>query len=437
MRTRTIALLLAAGSLLSCGWGQGRVPKDVTIGGESVGGLSYTEAEERVRARIRRETEPLVIHAPEGDLTLFDELSPTDDISRLVRTAKRGATVGVSRSRTLADAESLLLGLCERNARPAKNAAVSFSAEGFVYTPEIFGRACNYSKLLLDVLGALERGEREVVLPTRAYAPEVTERDLRAATRPLSEFSTRFDAGNAPRAHNIALAASRVSGTVLGAGESFSFNRTVGKRTEENGFRVAAVILDGEFVPGVGGGVCQASTTLFGAALRAGMEIEESHAHSLSVGYVPPSLDAMVSEGSDLRFFNPYDFPVYLLGSAKGGEVRFSFFGMPDGKRYETESVVLGVISPPPPLIVEGEEDRILRAEKKGIVSESYRLTYASDGRLISRKRIRKDRYAAVRGKETRAPAGETEEDLPPKEEKKGASPENREEIGRLPPKIG
>lgn len=100
--------------------------------------------------------------------------------------------------------------------------------------------------------------------------------------------------------HNIALAAEKINGCILADGEEFSFNGRVGARTESNGFLSAPIILEGDFVEGVGGGVCQASTTVYNAALLAGMEITEQHPHSLRVGYVEPSFDAMVS-GKNVR----------------------------------------------------------------------------------------------------------------------------------------
>ncbi len=394
MKQQTAALLLA-GSFF---FGFGKVKQGVTIGGVEVGGMSYAEAENAIRMRFYRDLPPVIVHAPSGDLVLKEELCVQDNVARLVRRAKKGETLGVSYTREWADAEETLFALCEKNAREAKDAELSFSAEGFRYTGEVFGVTCDYEGLLSDVRGAL-RGGGEVTLRTREYAPAVTEEMLRARTRELSSFRTYFDGSNLPRRHNIALAASRIAGTVLPPKGEFSFNAAVGKRTEENGFLVAAVIFEGEFVPGVGGGVCQTSTTLFGAALRAGMEISESRAHSLSVGYVPPSQDAMVSETSDLKFVNPYDFPVYVLAETDKGSVCFRFFGMPDGKKYEVESRVLGHIAPPPPEEEEGDEDAILRAEKEGLESESYLIVRGADGSLLSRRRIRKDRYAPVRGK--------------------------------------
>lgn len=393
MRNKAAALLLA-GSLF---FGFGKVANHVTIGGVEVGGMSYAEAENAIRMRFYADLPPVIVHAPSGDLVL-NGFTMEDDVSALVRKAKRGQKLPVRYRRDLADLEGVLYELCARNAREAKNAEMTFSAAGFCYTGEVLGVACDYRRLLSDVRNVLQKGG-ETELRTWAFAPPVTEKTLRERTRELAFFSTRFDGANSPRRHNIALAASRVAGTVLQPGETFSFNTVVGKRTAENGFREAAVILDGEFVPGVGGGVCQASSTLFGAALRAGMKITESRAHSLAVGYVPPSEDAMVSDASDLKFVNPYAFPVYLLAETGRNSVGFRFYGMPDGKRYEVESRVLERIPPPPPEEERGEKNAVLRAEKEGIKSESYLAVYDGDGALLSRTRIRKDTYAPVRGK--------------------------------------
>lgn len=418
------ALLLAGSFLFS--FSCGRVPSDVTVQGVPVGGLRYSAAETLVREQIRSELPSLTVHTPKGDYVFRSEFSFTDDVSELLRSAKRGDRLQARVRRVWADAESALGKICEENADEGENAAVSFSATGFTYTAERRGTACNYAALLSDVFEALENGGTEVSLSTYARAPAITLKTLRGRTRLLSTFTTRFDGSNTVRAGNIALACSRISGTTLNAGEEFSFNQTVGKRTKENGFGEATVIFDGEFVPGVGGGVCQASTTLFNAALRAGLTVTESRSHSLSVSYVSPSLDAMVSEYSDLKFVNPYAFPVYLAARTGKNSVTFDIFGAPDGRRYETESVVLRRIAPQPAQTVEGETDGCIRAEKEGLVSESYLLVYDETGRLLSRKRLRKDSYAALQGIYSVAPKP-AEEEVPPEE---GEEPAPSEESG-------
>lgn len=386
---------------LSCatnlGWG--RVKKGVTIDGLPIGGLPFHEAEQLLHDHLLQTLSPIVIHTPEGDVQFLDQLTISENAAYLVRKAKKNQSLSLSFARYWPEMESELLELCRRNSRKAIDAKMSFSSNGFVYVPEIPGRACDYQRLFSDVSNALCSKSAEATLSTREYSPKITEKLLRDRTRRLASFSTFFDPENLPRAHNIALAAARISGTTLAPQEEFSFNRAVGERTEKNGFQIASVIFDGEFVPGVGGGVCQVSTTLFNCALRAGLKITQSRPHSLAVSYVPPSLDAMVSSNSDFKFENPYSFPVYLLARVKDGAINFSIYGAPDGLRYVPESVVLSRISPAAPEIIAGEEDRVFRAEKEGILSESFLAVYSSDGKLLSRTKIRRDCYAAVRGK--------------------------------------
>lgn len=226
----------------------------------------------------------------------------------------------------------------------------------------------------------------------------VTKEQWEESVRLLARYSTEYREENLSRVHNIQLACERVSGAILPAGAEFSFNGRVGERTKENGFLEATVIVCGEYVLGIGGGVCQVSSTLFCAALLAGMEITESRAHSLAVGYIPPSLDAMVSVRSDLKFKNPRAMPVYFKARAEHGVVTAEVYGLPNGKHYETESVVLYQTLPPEDKVEEGECDEIVRESKCGIVSESFLCEYDEAGTLLSRTLIRKDSYAPIQG---------------------------------------
>ena len=134
------------------------------------------------------------------------------------------------------------------------------------------------------------------------------------------------------------------------------------------------------------------------AALLAGMDITEQHPHSLRVGYVEPSFDAMVSGRTcDLRFVNPSDTPVYIVCRATSEKISFAFYGMESDIRYVRKSVVKREILPPEQEVIEGEEDCVIRAEKAGLESEGYLLVYRKGIRISARK-LRRDKYAAVRG---------------------------------------
>jgi len=145
--------------------------------------------------------------------------------------------------------------------------------------------------------------------------------------KPIGHYVTYFNPANRNRAHNIALAAKAVNNTVVFPGETFSFNRTVGRRTKQRGYVEAPIIVRGELSEGIGGGICQVSSTLYNAADRAGLKIVQRYSHSRSVPYVRPGRDATVSwHGPDFVFRNPYDQPVLLRTSVAGGRVYAAFY---------------------------------------------------------------------------------------------------------------
>jgi len=153
---------------------------------------------------------------------------------------------------------------------------------------------------------------------TRAAQPTgesllLTEVNASESGGKLSEFHTEFKNSKKSRSHNITLAARKIDETIVGPGEEFSFNNTVGPTTKRNGFQLGMIFNSGRRSQGYGGGVCQVSSTLFNAAKQAGMEITERHEHSLEVGYIEKGKDASTSYGLiDLKFKNPHDYAVKI-----------------------------------------------------------------------------------------------------------------------------
>lgn len=213
----------------------------------------------------------------------------------------------------------------------------------------------------------------------------------------MSSYTTYFNPEDGGRCENIAIAAALIDGTTIQPYGEFSFNKTVGRRTAEAGFRQAKIIVNGEYVLGVGGGVCQVSTTLYNAALKSGVAIMEYHPHTLQVSYVQPSRDAMVSSECDLQLYNSHAFPICVTAQVFEGGLRVSFYGKNEGDRYEVISNVLAEIPPPAPIVKVGETDEILRSPKNGVKSEMYLERYRG-GTLLSRKRMRVDEYRPIQG---------------------------------------
>jgi len=141
----------------------------------------------------------------------------------------------------------------------------------------------------------------------------ITEVNASEAEGQLSRFSTEFKNPKKARAHNIALAAEKINGSVVEPGDEFSFNEAVGPTTKRNGFKLGMIFNSGRRSQGYGGGVCQVSSTLYNAAKVAGMEVTERHEHSLDVGYIERGNDAATSYGvKDLKFKNPHNYRVVI-----------------------------------------------------------------------------------------------------------------------------
>lgn len=290
-----------------------------------------------------------------------------------------------------------------REERVEQEARLTFTPdkkEVFAYEPEVVGRTVNREALARDVARLLNGEIDEITLEILKIQPRTTANDLRKRTICLATFSTNYARSARERKRNVALATGAVHGTVIEPGETFSFNERVGARTEERGYESANVIVGGRYVKGVGGGVCQVSTTLYNAALRAGLEIKEARGHSLAPSYVPLSQDAMVSTTSDLKFKNASQYPVYVTGRADGERIIFSVYGAWDGITRSYESVTLEVIGSGEGETVDDPElplgTVVVERGIEGYRSECYEIVRLDDGRT-ERRLIRRDRYSAKR----------------------------------------
>ncbi len=222
-----------------------------------------------------------------------------------------------------------------------------------------------------------------------------------------SSFSTNYSSSSKERKHNIALASKALNNTLIESFGEFSFNRCVGERTEKRGYQKAKIIVSGEFVDGIGGGVCQVSTTLYNALILAGLEIIECHPHSLPVSYVEPSFDAMVNSGwADLKFINNTHNPVIIKAFANGDRLLIEIWGQKMKEKYIRKSVVtktLPVLEAQEVFDTEGNypdlyqgECRWVRYGKEGLLSEGY-IIKVLEGKT-QKKKIRSDRYSPTRG---------------------------------------
>ncbi len=182
-----------------------------------------------------------------------------------------------------------------------------------------------------SAISDLESSESNLIeIPATTTQPEKTTQQLSDTlySATLGTYNTSYGGSTAARANNVKLAASRINGTELMPGEEFSYDKTILPRTQANGYMSAPVYVGNKVESGLGGGICQPSSTLYVAALYANLEIVERHNHSLMVSYMPPGLDATIAEGAlDLRFKNSTDYPIKITATAENGIVTFTILG--------------------------------------------------------------------------------------------------------------
>ncbi|MGG1050876.1 hypothetical protein JS609_01983 [Bacillus subtilis] len=164
------------------------------------------------------------------------------------------------------------------------------------------------------------QGPSKIEVPEMNIYPKVDSELLaHISTQQLGQYVTYFNSSNKSRSHNISLSAKAIDNHVVFPNETFSFNQVVGMRTRNKGYKSAPIIVKGELSEGVGGGICQVSSTLFNAVDRAGLQIVQRYSHTRSVPYVPPGRDATVSWGGpDFRFQNQYNQPILIRAKRYG-----------------------------------------------------------------------------------------------------------------------
>lgn len=229
--------------------------------------------------------------------------------------------------------------------------------------------------------------------------PEVNRQKLREwnLTNQLSRYKTGFDTKQENRIHNLKLAAQKINATLLKPGEVFSFNQTVGRRSLKNGFKQATEIVNQEFVTGVGGGVCQVSSTLYNAVLLGNLKVLERHNHSRPVGYIPLGRGATVYNGYlDFKFKNTSSDPIMILAKVIENSLKIAIMGQ--SKDYQVE------ISTSQPKVLDYdqvmkkskmEERRVVKEGKQGYQVKVIKKVVV-DNKLINKEIISRDIYQPI-----------------------------------------
>ncbi len=289
--------------------------------------------------------------------------------------------------------------------KKAKNGSIdSFNAETgkFVFAGEENGFAIDQEKLIDDITQALAAKDFDAKIEASgsAVAPEITAASAKEQYKTIGSFTTNTTS-NKNRNTNVRLAAEAINGTVIKPGHEFSFNGTVGQRTEAKGYKGAAAYNNGEVVQEIGGGVCQVSTTLYNAVFKAGLKISYRRSHTFEPNYVTPGRDATVSyEQPDFKFINTSSTAIGLRASYADQKMTVSVYGIPileDGITWDLESKKVEDLGVPEPEYVEDQtlDPGVEKTTSKGSSGsrwETYKVVY-KDGKEISRELDHKTTY--------------------------------------------
>ena len=262
----------------------------------------------------------------------------------------------------------------------------------------------NFAISIDEAQNIVNEEKDEYIIPLKFAPPEIGVEDLGndIFVNNLGTFTSYYKESNVNRSTNVKLASQKINGVILLPGEEFSYNKVVGERTFENGFKEASVYTSSGVVNGLGGGICQVSSTLYNSVLLANLEIVERRNHRYAVSYVPLGTDATVAYGSiDFRFKNNRKYPIKLIASSVNGVCTVSIMGIKEATEYEV------IITPKKLQTIPYEtkyiEDNSMTAGThkqtqygdNGYKYETYK-TLKLNGDVISTEKISNDNYTPL-----------------------------------------
>ncbi|HEV8374449.1 MAG TPA: VanW family protein [Actinomycetota bacterium] len=325
------------------------------------------------------------------------ELRPAD-LAPLLRSSVRAGELAVRLDPGPLD--RLLRRLAPFAYAPARDAGFQPAGQRISVVPAVVGRRVNPGRAAAALLaaGRLEGEARLAALPTVATQPALTTRAAEGlgVKEVTSSFTTTFNAGDIPRVHNIGLIAEAVDGSLVRPGETFSMNAATGERTAAKGYRTAHVIRNSEIVDGLGGGVCQAGTTMFNAVFFAGLPVLERRNHSLHLNQYPMGRDATLNwPGTDLSFRNDSPHGIYITGRATASTLTFTLWSTSRGYKVSFATSAASNFRDPPtryeddPALPKGEE--VVEEAGSSGFDVTVSRTVTRDGQTV-----RRDQFVSV-----------------------------------------
>jgi vancomycin resistance protein YoaR len=328
-----------------------------------------------------------------------------------------GMNLDIAFSFLFKDINAKLEEIIKQVEKQPKDCQVTFNPANepkFTYSKSEKGIKVDRIKLFKDLEQQFATNHRDmqIELSTVSIDAKATEDYLKDRTGLVSIFSTSLYNSKESRLHNVALALSKFNGLTIKPGEEISFNHVTSPQTLDGGYKKSIIIFNGQFVEGVGGGLCQASITLYNALILANLEVIEVSKHTLPVGYIELALDAMVSENwSDLRFKNDSEYNIYIAAYVKDARAYVEIYGktLENGVKLKRRSEFIRIIGHKGDKIVPDEQGEyasevLYKGEyfrvaypREGYEAKAY-LQFYSGGNLIKEVLIRHEIYEPQQG---------------------------------------
>ena len=334
---------------------------------------------------------------------LGKDLADKEKLSRIYRTQEEelGITFGHNEEK-ISEFIKKVTGAVNQK---AKNATITRSGGSFTIGKHAEGRVVDEAKLMRDLQEAINELNPDVVVLADILVsqPEIKAEALAKIDSQLSAYTTNYASSAAGRKYNVGFAASKINGTVIMPGETFSYNEEVGPITAAAGFQNAGVFIGNKVEEGIGGGLCQVSSTLYQAALHSNLKIAQRRNHSMAVSYLKPGMDAVVyGPYLDLKFTNTYNNPIYISAYGDNNNLTIAVYGHKADMGGYTYKIFSETTSVTKPTTIEKEDPTKYVGETEiefkpvtGYTSKTYKQTI-KNGAVVKTEVISQDTYKKV-----------------------------------------
>ena len=400
----------------------GKILNGVTCDGMSVGGMTKAEAKKLIESHmkeIHKENITLYVDEEKTDVKI-ESLGAMADADKTVEEAyalgrtgtifeqysdakKKEHKLRVYRQYDKAKFKKNVKKATKKIITEPRNASVKRKNGKFVVVKEKTGYTMNMDETFANFKKSVESGKSKAKLDVVKQKAKYTSKDMAQIKDVLGTYTTEYGGSPYGRKVNVANGASKINGSMVYPGETLSVYKTVSPFTKENGYALAGSYENGQTVQTYGGGICQVSTTLYNAVLRAELNVTERLNHSMTVHYVPLSADAAISgTDKDLKFTNNLDHPIYIQGTAGGSSITFTIYGKEyraSNRKVEYVSQTLSVRGPSEKVIKDNtmeEGKRVVESNgRTGYTARLWKVVYI-DGKETKRTQVNSSSYMST-----------------------------------------